>query len=308
MKQLLLALFAGGLLLSAGVLFEKNRSGGRYPATTLSDLFKEEKNGSDDAELYLELARRLVAELRLPDALNYARKAQGLKDQEADAFFLEGHTLWLMGQAEDAIPPLKHAARLKPKLALAHLELGQAYNKTGHLKQAIDEFREYVDLEPEDDVGYYWLGVCAMSAGMFDVAQRSLERAKSLNPQRATTFVALGNLLLLQKPGPDELDRALKHYQSAADLDHTNAEAVELMGTVYYRQKRYGEAAREFERALRIDPTVAEVYYPLGLAYTKLGDRQKAERSLEIARVYAAGKEAFARPGGAVAESVQKRK
>ncbi len=165
-----------------------------------------------------------------------------------------------------------------------------------------------LDLEPDDDFGCYWLGVCAMSGGMFDVAERSLQRARALNPQRAITFIALGNLRLIQKPTEQDLQKALEYYRQAAELDPDNAEPVELIATVYYRQKRYADAVREFERALQIDPTVAEVYYPLGLAYAQIGEKAKSQRCLEIAEVYARGKEAFVRPGGAVAESVRGRR
>jgi len=162
-----------------------------------------------------------------------------------------------------------------------------------------------VDLEPDHDYGYYWLGACAMSAGMFDVAERSLQRARALNPQRATTFLVLGNLRLIQNPTPQDLQQAMEYYQHAAALDPTNAEAVELIATVFYRQKRYADAVRAFERALEIDSSRAEVYYPLGLAYAKIGEKEKSQRCLAIAEVYARGKEAFARPGGAAAESVR---
>lgn len=308
MKQVLLALFAGGLLVAAGVLFERQRSGeNSYRRFSTSELLQRARANSQDALVYLELANRCYLHNQFPDALTYLKKAQRLRPGWAELFYLEGCVLRQLGRKDDAIPPLEHAVKLDPKLAAARFELGLGYNSIGHLKQAIDEFRAYVDLEPDHDYGYYWLGACAMSAGMFDVAERSLQRARALNPQRATTFLVLGNLRLIQNPTAQDLQQAMEYYQRAAEIDPTNAEAFELIATVFYRQKRYADAVKAFEHALEIDPTRAEVYYPLGLAYAKIGEKEKSKKCLAIAEVYTKGKEAFARPGGAAAESVRGR-
>ncbi|MCS6858974.1 MAG: tetratricopeptide repeat protein [Abditibacteriales bacterium] len=306
MKQVLLALLAGGLLVAAGVLFERYRSEeNAYRRLATSDLLRRARADAQDAVVYWELAQRCYIHNRFTEALTYLKRAQRLRPGWAELFYLEGCVLRQMGRRDEALAPLQRAVKLNPKLAAARFELGLAYNSIGHLKQAIDELRAYVDLEPDDDYGYYWLGSCAMSAGMFDVAERSLQRARALNPQRATTFLVLGNLKLIQNPTARDLEQAMAYYQRAAEIDPTNAEAFALIATVFYRQKRYAEAARAFEHALEIDPTRAEVYYPLGLAYAKIGEKEKSRRCLEIAEIYAKGKEAFARPGGAVAESVR---
>lgn len=304
MRQLLLALLAGGLLIAAGVLLERNRND-HLGTQSYSQLLQSAKRGTR-AHVYLELTRRDIETGRFPDALSYARRAQELDHDNAEAFFFEGHVLRLLGRHDDAITPLKHAVALNRNIPQAYMDLGLAYNKSGHLKQAIEAFREYVDREPEDDFGYFWLGAAALSAGMFDIAERSLRRARALNPDRAVTHIALGNLTLRRNPKENDLERALEYYQRAAFLDPSDAEPVELIATVYYRQHKYADAAREFERALRIDPQVAEVYYPLGLAYAKMGEKAKSQRCLKIAEVYASGKEAFVRPGGAVADTIRR--
>ncbi len=304
MRQLALALLAGGLLVTAGVLFERYRLEDiAYRSVSTSKLLEQARNGSTDATLYLELAKRSRAQYRYPDALEYLKKCKELRPDLADAYFEEGCVLRALGRNDDAIGPLKHAAELSPNRPEIPLELAQAYNRTGRLTQAIEAMRRYVDLEPQDDYGYFWLGAYTLSAGMFDVAERSLQKARALNPRRSVTYIALGNLKLRQNPGPKELHQALEIYQRAVELDPNDAEPVQLLATVYYRQQRYAEAAREFERALVIDPSVAEVYYPLGLTYAKMGEKAKSERCLKIADVYQIGKEAFRRPGGAIADS-----
>jgi tetratricopeptide (TPR) repeat protein len=304
-KPVLIAVVAGGLLMTAGILFERKRTpeGATRQAWSASRLLNAARAGSTDAFVYLELARRFRQQNRYAEALNLLQKAARLRPDSAEVYFEMGWIYRQLGRKDDAVEPLRHAVKLDSRFAAARLELGQAYNAIGHRKEAIEEFRHYVDLEPDDDDGYYWLGAVALSAGMTEVGLKSLEKARSLNPHRAVTHLALGNYYLLHVKGKEGLNKALEFYQRAAELDPTTAEPVELIATVYYRQQRYADAAREFEHALRIDPRAAEVYYPLGLSYARIGEKAKSKRCLEIAAIYNAGKEAFVRPGGAVAES-----
>lgn len=197
------------------------------------------------------------------------------------------------------IAMLQVAAKLDPKRARAHLESGLAYRKSGRLKEALEELHRYVDLKPNDDYGFFLLGLTEMSAGDFDLAERSLQRARSLNPQRANTCLALGNLQWIEKPGAKDFDKALAYYQRARALAPQDASPIRMIATVYYRQRRYAEAAREFERVLRLDPTVAEVYYPLSLCYARIGEKAKSERCRILTEVYAVRKEAFSHPAPA---------
>jgi tetratricopeptide (TPR) repeat protein len=307
LKPIFIAVVAGGLLMATGIFFERRKlpEGAAMQTWSASRLLRAARAGSTDAFVYLELARRCRQQNRYTDALNYLEKSIKLNPNLAEPHFEMGWIYRQLGRKDDAVAPLLQAVKRNPRFAAARLELGQAYNAIGHRKEALEEFRQYVDLEPEDDDGYYWLGAVALSAGMNDVALKSLEKARALDPNRAVTNVSLGNYYLHR--GKESYDRALEFYQRAAELDPTHAEPIELIATIYYRQRRYADAAREFERALRIDPRVAEVYYPLALCYERLGEKAKSKRCFEVAAVYAAGKEAFVRPGGAVSDAPVKR-
>ena len=55
-----------------------------------------------------------------------------------------------------------------------------------------------------------------------------------------------------------------------------NAETNNNLGTVYFRTKRYQEAAAAFKEAVRIKPDYSEAHFNLALAYVALKDKKGA--------------------------------
>ncbi len=69
---------------------------------------------------------------------------------------------------------------------------------------------------------------------------------------------------------------AREAYQAAVAAFGGYAEAREALGEVLLGQKRFQEAAREFEQAARLEPELALAWYNLGYAARRLGDLGRA--------------------------------
>ena len=48
------------------------------------------------------------------------------------------------------------------------------------------------------------------------------------------------------------------------------------LGTVYFRTKKYADAAASFKEAVKLKPDYSEAHYNLALSYVALGDRKNA--------------------------------
>jgi Flp pilus assembly protein TadD len=79
---------------------------------------------------------------------------------------------------------------------------------------------------------------------------------------------------------------AKSSFQKAIKLDKTNGKALNNLGSVYYRNKKYGRAAKYFRKALEIEPGTASFHSNLGSAYMGMKKIEKAmpeyERALEL--------------------------
>ncbi len=77
------------------------------------------------------------------------------------------------------------------------------------------------------------------------------------------------------------LQRADAASRRALELDPELAEAHSARGHVLSLEKRYDEAAREFENAIRLDPTLYEAYYFYARAALMQGKFEKSAQMFE---------------------------
>jgi tetratricopeptide (TPR) repeat protein len=54
------------------------------------------------------------------------------------------------------------------------------------------------------------------------------------------------------------------------------------LGNLYSEQKKYSEAAPQYEQALALNSDLADAHYRLGQAYVRLGRRADAQQHLQI--------------------------
>lgn len=79
------------------------------------------------------------------------------------------------------------------------------------------------------------------------------------------------NAVFLNKAGiayqqQDRLDLARRYYKRAIKQNGEYADAVNNLGSVYYAERKYKTATREFHKAIQLKPT-ASAYSNLGTAY-----------------------------------------
>jgi len=78
-------------------------------------------------------------------------------------------------------------------------------------------------------------------------------------------------------------DRAITLLEEARRLDPNNAAVREQLGALYLQAKRYPQAIREFQQALRFSPFSGADMIRLATAYEESGDLAKARELLEEA-------------------------
>jgi Flp pilus assembly protein TadD len=107
------------------------------------------------------------------------------------------------------------------------------------------------------------------TAGAFTV----LDKALSLKPNlaRANYFYARD----LKEEG--KYDEAIAKLQSVLQRYPRDRVVRNELGRIYFLQKKYSDAAKEFEATLSIDPEDLQAHYNLMLCYNGLGDDAKAE-------------------------------
>jgi TolB-like protein/DNA-binding winged helix-turn-helix (wHTH) protein/Flp pilus assembly protein TadD len=122
-------------------------------------------------------------------------------------------------------------------------------------------------------------------------ARAQAEEALRLSPTLGEAHMALGLCLYW---GEKKYDAALKEFEVAAATAPNNAEIYTYVGGIYRRQGRWREAVASFERALSLDPRNAHIAFRAANNYLFMRDWPAAtsgyNRVLEIAPDFAAPK------------------
>ncbi|QMV18622.1 tetratricopeptide repeat protein [Granulicella sp. 5B5] len=140
------------------------------------------------------------------------------------------------------------ALAINPNLPLAHELLGEIALAGDHLDEAIAELEKEKVNNPLEPSVYAGLGEAYNRAAKYDDAQRNLQASILLEPNATGPYISLGKTML--KKG--DAVAALTYLQHAEQLDPQNFRTHSLLGQAYRAMGRVEDAARETEKAEKI--------------------------------------------------------
>lgn len=147
-----------------------------------------------------------------------------------------------------ALPELKRAVELNPKLPTVQSLYGRALLGTGQREEAARAFRRELEANPTDFDSNLHLGLLDKDDDHLDEALDYLGRAARMRPQDASVLYALGSLHL----AAGRVEAAQKALESLVQAAPDYEQGHVLLATVYYRQKRKDLADRERTIAERL--------------------------------------------------------
>lgn len=186
--------------------------------------------------------------------------------------------------ALDLYDRLLEAEEESPKL---WNERGVVLHRLGRLEDAIESYRESVAIDYAYGLGWSNLGVARAQLGEDDAAERALRKAA----EDSAVPEVLWNLgLFLNLHG--QMEEAVEVYAAAVKADKMAAESWNRLGSILFQSDRPRDAKRALDRALELDPDLAEARYQLGFTLSALGDFKGAlretKRAMQQASVFPA--------------------
>lgn len=162
------------------------------------------------------------------------------------------------------------------------LTTGETLIKEGKHDEAIAKFNEALAVLPNCHVCYYYIGTAQMQKQQLTEAEASFKKAIEIKPEFAEAYNALAGVYNSQK----KYDEALAMSSKAAEVAGAgggagNAAAIYNQGVTLWNAQKFPEAKAQFEKAVAIDPNMADAWYQLGMANLNTGDMNGAVAAFE---------------------------
>jgi len=159
--------------------------------------------------------------------------------------------------------------------ALAAFEKGRETWTKQDFHAAAEAFQQAVEKDPKYALAWFWLGVAHFNVGNQDQGIGEMKKSLALDPGQIAEYKSVVDSISAKLSD----EQALDLWQELEKRDPNDAEATRNIARIYWRQKRYPEAIKEFETSLKATPD-SFTQMQLGFVLVQSGEREKGADNL----------------------------
>ncbi len=268
----------------------------------------------ENAEVLARLGEVYYRKAEYFQALDPLREALRLQPDHRRATQYRGASLYFLGRLEEALPDLEKALEWFPENVNFQNILGLCYVQSERTDKARRLFSKIFGLDSETAPAHLLSGRMFREQDVWRPAKLELERALQLDPKLPMAHLYLGEIAYAQR----RLEDALRHFAAEVginpgmwmayyrsgevlfELERMEEAVIQLqralwlnkffagpylvLGQIQLREKKLEMAIDSFRRAVRFDYTNPNAHYLLGRALSLAGQKEEAERELELSR------------------------
>jgi Flp pilus assembly protein TadD len=164
----------------------------------------------------------------------------------------------------------QNSLALKGRSAPAHYNLGTALSVAGRLDQAVEQYRQAIQIDPKYANAHNNLGGVLLAQGKRDEALREYREVVRLQPQSASGLENVSWALATgPNPSPRDVGDAVDAAERVAGLTgRRDARALDVLAAAYAAAGEFDRAQDAAAAALRLlpaEPLAAEIRQRLDL-------------------------------------------
>jgi tetratricopeptide (TPR) repeat protein len=183
------------------------------------------------------------------------------------------------GKREEAIVRLQKSLEIDPDLSEGYFNLANLLVQSGRVQEAEPALARALIADPYDAAAYDLSGQVMAMKRETEAALYDFQKAVQLRPGYPPYLY--DHALVLVQAG--RYDEAKSQIQAAIQSNPDYAEAREVLGALYVREKQPDLAIREYRQAIALRPGMNRVQLNLGLLLYSQGDRAGAIEHLRLA-------------------------
>jgi tetratricopeptide (TPR) repeat protein len=232
-------------------------------------LFNDHPRDMQVKKNYIQL---LILKNRLDEATKLNDPILKTSPRDIDALVYRGQILLRQGNASGAVGPLQEALRNDPNNAVAHYQLGIAFDQQHDDDRAEAEWHEAVRLKPDMTESQQALAQVQLRRGDTEGLLQTAQQLINAQPPAADGFLLRSVVEISRQRFTD----AESDLRKAMELAPASPAPYVQMGAMRLAQKQFGEAEKLYEQALEKDPSSAEALRGLMAAYIQDKQLDKA--------------------------------
>jgi tetratricopeptide (TPR) repeat protein len=267
--------------------------------------------GPGDADVRVKLGTIYLLARHAPEAQAEAAGVLEHDDRNFEALLLSASAADTPAGIAAATARLESVRGQYGDRARLHVGLGTLYLRTGDLARTEAAFKEAAAREPKSVEAHTALGDLYMARRDVARAEQSYVAAAANAPAGSRPRLKLADFYLTQQrtadakrvlaemteSAPDYLpawrrlaeiafnegrhDDGLKHLEVVFKKSAMDVEGHLLSGRVHLAKRDTGKAAEEFQKALKIEPRLAQARYMLALTHLQAGNVQQGRAELK---------------------------
>ncbi len=198
------------------------------------------------AETYDAVGEKFTDQRKFACAAVAFRQSLKLDPDSPQTHYHLALVLLAEGDSQNAIVESRHSLKLWPDQPEVHVLLGSALSQHGLMDQAIEEFQTVLRADPTSIAAIDLLAKAYMAEKRYPAAIALLKGA----PQEE----ALQMDLVMAYSNNGQNEQALQLLKQLKAERPNSAAPHSATASIYTQQRRYEDAAKEFQEALRLNP------------------------------------------------------
>ncbi len=164
-----------------------------------------------------------------------------------------------------------------PGFALARLNLGELYAKTGKIENAIIEWKAALKVDPSLLPAHFNLGTAYMMTGKLEPAENAFKHCLKLNNRYEPALFNLAKVYQMQK----KWGESSQQFNVFLEVTGPNPSAYAQIGFNFNRQADWKNAQTFLEKSVSLQPNNVDTKIYLAEALANLGQKEKAREQLQ---------------------------
>lgn len=233
----------------------------------------------------LDKARTFIVSNVSLDALKITRKVLEVKPDSAAGYVVMGDALRLSGEADKAQAAYERATKHSENYMEPLQKLAELAKEKNNPDMQYEYLKRLDELSPLNSQRKMEMAELQMARGNTDAAKELFDGAMNRTFKDAMAQVAAVAekiAMSLQESDPAQAEKYLRKCLDLKgdDLSIDDLKTFNQLGISLRRQGKPFEAIKEYQRALKIAPNSAELYYNMAMAYYEHKEKETAIRSM----------------------------